>query len=183
MPVLIAPALAAAALVALAGAQKLIDPTMTVGALRALHLPSSPVLVRAGSAGELALGVGAITLGGAAWWWLIALSYLLFAAFVVAALRHGTMIGSCGCFGREETPPHWTHVALDVGLAAVSAAVALRSPSAPLDALLDEPGRALLVVALTAMAVALLRAAFVEVPRTLAISAAPASASAPRSSP
>ena len=48
MPALTGPAIVAAALLALAGAQKLVDPTMTVGALRALHLPSSAWLVRAG---------------------------------------------------------------------------------------------------------------------------------------
>ena len=42
VPALTGPALVAAALLVLAGAQKLLDPTMTVGALRALRLPSSP---------------------------------------------------------------------------------------------------------------------------------------------
>ena len=79
MPALTGPALVAAALLALAGAQKLVDPTMTVGALRALRLPSSPWLVRLGSAAELALGVAAIVVGGAALWWAVAASYLAFA--------------------------------------------------------------------------------------------------------
>jgi hypothetical protein len=42
MPALTGPALVAAALLALAGAQKVVDPTMTVGALRALGLPAAP---------------------------------------------------------------------------------------------------------------------------------------------
>src|SRR5690606_18072277 len=96
-----APALAIAALLVLAGAQKVVDPTMTVGALRALRLPSSPLLVRAGAAAEAALGAAALTVGGPVLWALVAISYLAFAAFVTAALRSGTMIGSCGCFGRE----------------------------------------------------------------------------------
>ncbi len=165
VPALTAPALVAAALLALAGAQKLVDPTMTVGALRAMRLPSSASLVRAGAAAELVLGVAAIAIGVAALWWLVAASYLLFAAFVVAALRGGTMIGSCGCFGREETPPHGIHVALDLGLAALAAATALRSPTAPLDALADEPGQAAIVVALAVVALYLLHAAFVRLPR------------------
>ena len=86
MAALTGPALVAASLLALAGAQKLLDPTMTVGALRALRLPSSPMLVRAGSAVELALGVAAITVGGAALWWAVAASYVLFGAFVALAL-------------------------------------------------------------------------------------------------
>jgi hypothetical protein len=162
------PALVAAVLLALAGAQKLLDPTMTVGALRALRLPASPLLVRAGSAAELVLGTAAVAVGRSVLWGLVAASYLAFGAFVVAALRQGTMIGSCGCFGREETPPHVSHVALNLGLAAIAAATAVRSPGSVLEALAGEPGTAAGVVALSAVALFLLYAAFVELPRTLA---------------
>ncbi|MGK2950189.1 MAG: MauE/DoxX family redox-associated membrane protein [Acidimicrobiales bacterium] len=167
MPALTGPALVVAALLALAGAQKLLDPTMTVGALRALRLPSSPWLVRVGSAAEVVLGVAAITVGGQVLWLLVALSYVAFGAFVVAALRSGTMIGSCGCFGREETPPHPSHVVLNLALAAVAVAVAARSPEPPLDAIVDGPGSGLVVVALSALALFLLQATFVELPRAL----------------
>ena len=166
MPALTAPALVGALLLALAGSQKLLDPTMTVGALRALRLPSAPALVRAGSAGELAVGVSAIAVGGAGLWWLVSTSYLAFAAFVAAALRKGTMIGTCGCFGREETPPHPTHVALNLALAALAAANAVRSPGSILEALADRPATAAGVLALSAVALFLLHAAFVELPRT-----------------
>jgi hypothetical protein len=167
VPALTSPALVTALLLALAGAQKLLDPTMTVGALRALRLPSSPWLVRIGSAAELALGVAAIALGGAALWWAVAASYVAFGGFVLAALRKGTMIGSCGCFGREETPPHWSHVVLNAGLAGLAALTAVRSPGSPLDALADDPANAAGVIALSAVALYLLYAAFVELPRTL----------------
>jgi hypothetical protein len=167
VPALTGPALVAAALLALAGAQKVIDPAMTVGALRALRLPSSPVLVRFGSGVEMALGVAAIAVGGAALWWLVAASYVAFAAFVVVAIRKGTMLGSCGCFGREDTPPHWTHVALDVVLAGLAVAVAVVSPGSPVEAVADEPGQGVVVVALAVVALYLLYAAFVQLPRTL----------------
>ena len=168
MPALTGPSLVVAALLALAGAQKLLDPTMTVGALRALRLPSAPALVRLGSAAELALGVTAIAFGGAVLWLLVAASYLAFGAFVVAALRRGTMIGSCGCFGREETPPHATHVVLNVVLAALAVAVATWSPGAPLSDLVERPGSGLVVAGLVALALVLLHAAFVDLPRALA---------------
>lgn len=167
MPALTGPALVVAALLAVAGAQKVVDPEMTVGALRAMRLPSSRVLVRAGAGAELALGVGAIAFGGAGLWWLVGASYLAFAVFVVAAMSKGTMIGSCGCFGREETPPHGLHVALDLTLGAVAGAVAWRSPDAPLEALRDSPGEATVVVALAGLALYLLHATFVQLPRTL----------------
>ena len=167
MPALTGPAVVLAALLALAGAQKLLDPTMTVGALRALRLPSSPLLVRIGSAAEVALGVGAIVVGGPVLWALVALSYLAFAAFVVAALRQGTMIGSCGCFGREETPPHPSHVAFNLGLTGLAVTVALVSPGPPMEAVIEAPGEGAVVLALAGLALFLLQAAFVELPRTL----------------
>jgi len=124
--------------------------------------------VRAGSAAELALGVAALTVGGAALWSLVAVSYVAFAAFVTAALRAGTMIGSCGCFGREDTPPHPSHVVLNLVLAAVAGASAVASPAPPLDALADHPGDAVIAVALATVALGLLWAVFVQLPRTLA---------------
>ena len=167
MAALTGPALVAAALLALAGAQKLLDPTMTVGALRALRLPSSPLLVRAGSGVELGLGAAAVVVGGGLLWWAVAASYALFGAFVVAALRSGTMIGSCGCFGREETPPHPSHVLLNGVLASLAAATAVRSPGAPVEELAAHPGVAVPLLALVALALYLLHAAFVDLPRAL----------------
>lgn len=167
MPALTGPALAAAALLALAGAQKLLDPSMTSGALRAMHLPSSPTLVRAGAGGELVLGTSAIVGGGVLLWWAAAVSYLLFAAFVTCALRSGSMIGSCGCFGREDTPPHPTHIVLNVLLASVCGAVGVQDAGAPLQDLADHPGSAVLLLALVGLCVYLLHAAFVELPRAL----------------
>ena len=168
MLALTGPALVAAMLLALAGAQKLIDPSMTSGALRAMHLPSSPALVRAGAGAELALGTSAITGGGALLWWAAATSYLLFATFVASALRSGSMIGSCGCFGREDTPPHLIHVVLNVVLAAACVAIGVQEHSSPLQELAGHPGSAALLVALSGLGVYLVHAAFVELPRTLA---------------
>lgn len=171
MAALTAPALAVASLLVLAGAQKVLDPTMTVGALRALRLPSSPVLVRTGAAAEAVLGAAALTVGGPILWGLVALSYLGFAAFVGAALQKGTMIGSCGCFGREETPPHGSHVVLNVALAGTAALLAARGPVA-VDELAAHPGTAVGVVITAAVAVYLLYATFVVLPRTLVAASA-----------
>jgi hypothetical protein len=158
----------AAALLALAGGQKLVDPTMTVGALRALRVPASPTVVRMGSAAELALGVVALAVGGRLTWVLVAISYLAFGVFVVAALRADTMIGTCGCFGRDETPPHPLHVGLDLALAAVALACAAVASGSPLDVVVEHPGEGAVLVALAALGVWLLHAAFVDLPRALA---------------
>ena len=168
MPALTGPALVVAALLALAGGQKLVDPTMTVGALRALRVPASPAVVRIGSAAELALGVLALTVGGWPAWVLVAISYVAFGTFVVAALRADTMIGTCGCFGREETPPHPLHVGLDLVLAAVALACAAVASGSPLDVVVEHPGEGAILVALAALGVWLLHAAFVDLPRALA---------------
>lgn len=167
MPALTAPALVAASLLVLAGAQKVLDPTMTVGALRALRIHASQWAVRVGAAVELSLGAAAVVSGAAWTWWAVAVSYAGFGVFVVAALGSGTMIGSCGCFGRDETPPHWSHVALDLALAGAAAAVALAGDPAPVESVLDHPGDGVVVTALAALATYLLYAAFVHLPRTL----------------
>ena len=77
------------------------------------------------------------------------------------------MIASCGCFGREETPPHAIHVVLDLFLVAIAVAIALVPPTAPLDAITEHPGTGVGVVALIAVALFLLHATFVELPRAL----------------
>ncbi|HET6663110.1 MAG TPA: MauE/DoxX family redox-associated membrane protein [Acidimicrobiales bacterium] len=164
MPALTGPALTAALLLVFAGAMKAVDPVMTAGALRALGLPSSKAQVRVGAGAELVLGLLAVTAGWVAVWWLVAASYVAFAAFVVAALRAGTMVGTCGCFGRKDTPPRPIHVAIDVALAATAAAAAVRNVGAPLDAIADAPGEGSVVAGLSVLAVALLYAILVDVP-------------------
>jgi hypothetical protein len=99
MPALTGPALTAALLLVLAGAMKAVDPAMTAGALRALGVRSSKTLVRVGAAAELLLGLLAIAAGWTAVWWLVATSYVAFAAFVVVALRAGTVVGSAAASG------------------------------------------------------------------------------------
>jgi hypothetical protein len=167
MPALTGPALTAALLLAFAGAAKAVDPVMTVGALRALGLPSSRTWVRIGAASELLVGLLAAAAGWAWVWWLVAASYLAFAAFVVAALRAETMVGSCGCFGREDTPPHAVHVVVDVALAATAAAAAVLGVRAPLDAIADAPGKGSVVAALSVLSVFVLYVVLVDLPRAL----------------
>jgi len=164
-----APGLMAAALLAVAGAQKVVDPTMTIGALRALRAPAGPWLVRTGAAAELALGVVAIVVGGRLTWSLVALSYLAFTAFVMAALRRGTMVGSCGCFGRADTPPHASHVVVNLVLAGVAGALAGAGVPTPLDGFGTEPTGSGATVALATVGLYLLHAVYVDLPRNLAV--------------
>ena len=64
------------------------------------------------------------------------------------------------------------HVAVNLGLAAAAVATAVRSSGAPVEAVLDEPGAGTVVVGLSMLAVYLVFAAFVVLPRALAGSSA-----------
>lgn len=149
MSSILAPAMAAALLLALAGAQKLLDPTLTVGALEAMRLPASPVLVRVGALIELVVGILAVVVGGPAWW-LVAASYVGFTAYVLVALRRGVPIGTCGCFGRAETRPSWSHVRLNAVFTAWTVAAALVIDGTPSDDLARHPAGGAFVYAASA---------------------------------
>ena len=119
------PFFAISALLVVAGSMKVYRPKFTVGALRAAHLPASSALVRALGAGEVAVGIGGIISGAALWALAVAVFYIGFAGFVVYALRSGTPISSCGCFGSPDTPPSVGHVVLNSTATVVALAVAM----------------------------------------------------------
>lgn len=91
------------------GVSKAIDPDPTRGAMKAAGLPSSMLLARLLGVLEVLAAATAITLGG---WWAApsALLYLGFTWFTWAAVRRRIPVQSCGCFGREDTPPTVVHV-------------------------------------------------------------------------
>lgn len=125
MAVLAGPYLVTVGLLGAAGALKVVRPSTTARALREMGVPASPALVRLGAAVELAVAGGALAAGGPAFAGLVAASYLAFGLFVLAALRRGTPLSSCGCFGATDTPPTTLHLALNVAAAAVAGAVAV----------------------------------------------------------
>lgn len=125
MTLLAGPFIVAAALLGAGGASKVVRPATTVGALRQMGLPASPTLVRVGAFAELAVAAGALAGAGRIFAALLAASYVAFTAFVVAALRRGVPLSSCGCFGVADTPPTPLHVAINVAAAAVAGVVAL----------------------------------------------------------
>lgn len=168
MVAILGPALVAATLLALAGAQKLLDPTMTVGALRALRLPSSPALVRVGAAAELAIGALAASVGGHVLWALVAGSYAGFSVFVLGSMRAGSPVGTCGCFGREETPPHPVHLGLNIALALAATTASVTGWTAGEELPSTVLGR-LGVGALLVLCVVLTYATYVAVPRLFGV--------------
>jgi hypothetical protein len=139
MGALAGPYAAAAILLAAGGGLKFRRPLHTANALRAVHLPHSPVLVRALGVAEVAIATGALTLGHPLFALLVGASYLAFAGFVLLALARGGAVATCGCFGEADTPATPVHVALDVAAAGVAFAVAAGGGSDWLALLGDQP--------------------------------------------
>jgi hypothetical protein len=133
------PFLIAALLLAAAGAAKVIDPATTVGALRKLGVPAPAAAVRVGGGIEVVLAVGAVLTGAAVLAALVAASYLLFTAFVLVALGRGLPIGSCGCFGKVDTPPSVLHVVVNLAAVVAAIGVALGDGTGIADVLADQP--------------------------------------------
>jgi hypothetical protein len=125
---------AASLLLLAAGGAKAVDPTRTAGALAALGWRVPPAGVRAGAVVEAVLGALGLVVGGPVVAVLVALSFAGFAAFVAVALASGTPVGTCGCFGRADTPPHRSHVVVDALLAAGALVAAAVDPTPLVDA-------------------------------------------------
>ncbi|GAA4348495.1 MauE/DoxX family redox-associated membrane protein [Angustibacter luteus] len=121
--------LAAAVLLVLAGLPKLRDPLPLVRAVRSVGLPAGRTPVRAAAAAEVLGGVLALVRPGRLTAVLVAVAYLVFTGFVALALSRGGVLGSCGCFGRPDTPPTRAHLVVTGLLAASGVAVALDPPA------------------------------------------------------
>lgn len=112
---MVAQAVAAIALGLLgaSGVVKLIDPDPTTGAMGAAGLPSSRSLSRVLGLFEILTAIVALSVGGAA---IVAGAglYASFTVFTGFALYKRLPIQSCGCFGREDTPPTGLHLGYNI---------------------------------------------------------------------
>jgi hypothetical protein len=136
---MIGPYLMACGLLVLAGAMKLVRPAGTVRALaqvfglRRLLTAAVPVL----AALELALGTAAVIWPRPALAGAVAVSYALFAGFIVTVrLRHGAL-SSCGCFGTPDTPATWLHAVGNVLLGLSAVVIAAQRPAGNLAMILS----------------------------------------------
>ena len=137
MPVHSGPVTAVMILLLVAGAQKLLDPSSTSGALQAAGLPSALALVRALGLVEVGAGVAYLVWGGPLPAAAGALLYAGFGWFVINAIARDLPISSCGCLGATETPPTMIHVVMNLGsLGVLVAAVII--PVAPLGGLVGQ---------------------------------------------
>jgi hypothetical protein len=170
--------LGACVLLVAAGLAKVRRPAGTALALQQAGLPVPEWAVRAGAAAEVAVGCWALTASRPAAG-LVAASYVGFAGFVVVALRRGSPVSSCGCFGGStgagaaDSPPTRTHAVLDLAAAAVAGWAAVHAHPGVVTALGGHP---LAGVALALLVGATAYLAFLVVavlPRTLAAGGAP----------
>ena len=118
-PALVVPYAAAAVLLGVAGVPKVRDPGDLVRAVRSVGMPLGRGSVRAFAVAEVVVAVAALAVPSRLTAALLGLMYAGFTAFVVAALRRGGVLSSCGCFGKADTPPTRAH-ALVTGAASVT---------------------------------------------------------------
>ena len=172
MTALAGPFTIACLLLVLGGCAKTFRPGDTANALRAIGFRggrrTTRAVVRIGGAFEVVVGAAALLTGR---WWLaalVALSYAVFTAFVVRALRTGQPISSCGCFGKVDTPPSGVHVVLDIGFACVASAAAVVGGVALPDVLSDQPFGGVPFGLLALLGCYLVFVAFSALPKTMA---------------
>jgi Methylamine utilisation protein MauE len=114
---LTAPLLVAAAVLCVAAVAKLRSPGAALDAFATLHMPASPLAVRAFAAAELAIGAWcAIAATPAA---TIAVA-CLYAGFAGAAAALARTQATCGCFGEAEHPASLWQSAISAVFAAVA---------------------------------------------------------------
>lgn len=174
---LMAPLFVALGVLIVAGAAKVRTPSPTATALEALHIPQPLVIARVMGIAEIALGVAAAIWGT---WWLYALvaaAYASFTVFIFWALNGNQEVGSCGCFGHEDTPPTAGHAAFNAAAAAI-AGLATTNPVSIAD-LGDSAFDVIVSLVLVILAVVLCIAALTSLPRNLALVKGTAPAQAP----
>jgi len=123
--------LVAALVLVWAGLAKAARPQGTARALRAAGLPLHPQFVRAVAVLELAVGAAVAGTSDRVAVAAMAVSYAGFTLFVAVALRKGSVLSSCGCFGAADAPPTPGHVLVNAAFATVAgvAAVAETTPA------------------------------------------------------
>jgi hypothetical protein len=145
----------AAVLLVVAGFLEVRRPAATVDALGRLGITVPAPIVRvvafAGAlVGAAALGAGGGPVGQVAAA-LVALAYVAFTVLVAAMLVRDDPLASCGCFGRDDTPPGVTHIVLDVAAAAVAVAVVAAPGTGFRGAVAHQPFAGLPFLAVTAL--------------------------------
>ena len=158
-----------AALLIISGGSKLVDPEPTRGALRATGLPSATAVAMTLGVWEIVAGAIALAFGGLIGGGMLAVTYLGFAGFVGFALARNLPIQSCGCFGRDDTPPTWLHVAVNLSAAAAGIWIAVTGAGDLLVTLGDQPLAGIPSLGFVGIGVYALYLLLAELPQTLSL--------------
>ena len=172
------PLFAAAALLLIAGANKLRHPAATRVALRTAGLPSRTVIVRSIGGAEVLIAVAAIAVGGRVPAALVTAAYLGFTAFSLRLYRSSRGLAPCGCFGATDAPVGPIHIGVDLAVALVVAGAIVTPSSGLLSAISDTPWFGVPFFGLTYLLVGGLQASLTVLPTTLAATKSPAGAPA-----
>lgn len=159
------PLLAGAALLALAGAAKVVRPEGTARALRQAGLPARPWVVRCLAAAEVVVGVAGATVGGAGPALAVGVSYVVLAGFVALAIVRRWPLTTCGCFGEPDSPPTVLHVLIDAGLGAAALLAGAAAGRAPIALAVRRPGWGTAMVALACVTAGLSFLAMSRLPK------------------
>ncbi len=162
------PLLVAALLLLAAGLEKLERPAPTALALGRGGLRVPDVAVRGLGVVEIAVGLAAAALGGVVGI-AVAVLYLGFAGFTARQVLQARRTGEaadCGCFGDAEAPVGWTHVVVNLLLAAAG----LTAAAVGADGLVGSGSWAVVPVAALALVGAYgVRAALTDLPALRAL--------------
>jgi hypothetical protein len=132
--------LMACALLVGAGLTKVVRPRDTARSLAELvpvRFATMVTVVRMGALAEVLLGGVALAVPRTVPAALVAVSYALFAGFVLYARATGGALASCGCFASPDTPATLLHVVVNIMLAVSAGAVALAGQTGTLGSVLD----------------------------------------------
>jgi len=165
--VLIAPLYVVTGVLLLAGLAKVFTPHATATTLRTIGVPKPLMAARTLGFFEVVVCILAVISGHWAGWLVVGGLYAAFTVFVLWALQSDSNIGSCGCFGQEDTPPTPGHAAFNAAATAVAILAVLDPVSlTSLDGTAIELG---LFVILVVTGVALSVFALTALPRNTAI--------------
>lgn len=100
-------------LLVVTGAAKLRRPNETARAIGHFGTPFALPLTLLLGGSEIVVGAIALISGQRTWLLIQAGLYAVFLGWVLMALRMDAPLATCGCLGRDDTPPYWGHVILN----------------------------------------------------------------------
>ncbi len=161
-----------ALILVLSGALKVVSPDSAADALTMVLSPLGVRVpdfgVRALGAAEMGLGVVGLVVGGSLVALGIAGSYLGFAAVAEILRRQTDAVSSCGCFGRNDTPPSVIHTAVNLVAAAIGFAAVVWPADDVSTVLADQPATGVPFVVLVLLGTYLFFLAFTALPKVFA---------------